>query len=1058
MRTSSKEFAPTQSSAARGALALLGPLALCASLAACSEGGRPAPTGDGGQVSADGGPIADGGGGSDGGVVGRDGGAGQDGGSTGDGGIDPNNPNNPFTDSDCDGLSDAEELSTIYAGGRKTDPLNPDTDGDGIPDGVEVGRTQSPDPNCANFVGDADPTTRTDPTNPDTDGDGLPDGVEDANHNGKVDPGETDPRNRDTDHDGVPDGMDQCPLVPGPASNNGCPVDGGVIFSDGGTFVDSDGDGLSDDDEVNIYGTDPHNPDTDGDGLTDGEEVLVYHTNPLRKDTDCDGLTDFQEVHPAPGFPVTDPLNPDTDGDGLPDGLEEGVTVNPDPVNCPNVKLDMCPQTTTDPTKADTDGDGLLDGVEDANQNGCVDPGETDPNNPADGADAGVITAACSLSALRPVVFKSEAQDNIQTATVPSFAAVQDLTVNGMKVGALYYDATNAVVAFALSKTPAGADILAEETSGRAAFNQVGAITLPTTQTITAWDGLPARLALYDWAGAGDLKTKINGAVANLLGNPAGLAGTFTDTAGIAGPHKLRVEYVRRSDTQAVVIGASVATAAFDAQHDIRVSDVANGTALGDSYDSSSVQCDTFTSGSAPKVDFLWVIDNSGSMGDDQTSLSAGAQAMADQLASANIDYRLATAYTDSDRPSTRGTCSGAPGPGKGVVCPFTSDINLFKNGSAQCAYSKPGTCGSGTERAFAGALKAIQDFQAGTGCETVTGATCSVRPDAQLVIIFVTDTGEQTTTTPPGQPDGSEQSWVNYFKGLSFGDGGATGVLANGVLCPSRMNVPTDGGLDGPCTDNLTNLALYDRLSQFISDMGGVEGSIHSTAMQWSDTIHSIVNAVLGVVSRYQLTKPPISATLKVALQRPTGPTEIPRDPVNGYDYNGPANSITLFGTSLPDMAGRQVAVSYRYWVNGVAPPMSMCPPCTAPRVCNQQAGQCVCPPDCGTPSPGAAYFCDPVSCTWKCTFDCGGACTQYQMCNTDTCGCVCQQNVTCAPGFRFSNSMCDCICDTEALSCNQQRYTIDPVACTCVCKPDCGGCSASSPCNTSLCRCVPR
>jgi hypothetical protein len=37
--------------------------------------------------------------------------------------------------------------------------------------------------------------------------------------------------------------------------------------------VDTDNDGLSDGDEVNIHGTDPNNPDTDSDGYLDGEEV-----------------------------------------------------------------------------------------------------------------------------------------------------------------------------------------------------------------------------------------------------------------------------------------------------------------------------------------------------------------------------------------------------------------------------------------------------------------------------------------------------------------------------------------------------------------------------------------------------------------------------------------------------------------------------------------------------------------------------------------------------------------------------------------------------------------
>ena len=47
----------------------------------------------------------------------------------------------------------------------------------------------------------------------------------------------------------------------------------------------SDGDGLSDDDEINIYGTDPFNRDTDGDGAEDGIEVDEGH-DPLDS-SDC---------------------------------------------------------------------------------------------------------------------------------------------------------------------------------------------------------------------------------------------------------------------------------------------------------------------------------------------------------------------------------------------------------------------------------------------------------------------------------------------------------------------------------------------------------------------------------------------------------------------------------------------------------------------------------------------------------------------------------------------------------------------------------------------------
>ena len=39
-------------------------------------------------------------------------------------------------------------------------------------------------------------------------------------------------------------------------------------------FKDSDGDGLSDFDEINIFGSDPYNADSDGDGIEDGDAVL----------------------------------------------------------------------------------------------------------------------------------------------------------------------------------------------------------------------------------------------------------------------------------------------------------------------------------------------------------------------------------------------------------------------------------------------------------------------------------------------------------------------------------------------------------------------------------------------------------------------------------------------------------------------------------------------------------------------------------------------------------------------------------------------------------------
>ena len=60
---------------------------------------------------------------------------------------------------------------------------------------------------------------------------------------------------------------------------------------------DFDGDGLSDYDEVMVYGTDPRLPDSDFDGLSDSAET-ASGTDPRNPDTDRDGLADRVDPHP----------------------------------------------------------------------------------------------------------------------------------------------------------------------------------------------------------------------------------------------------------------------------------------------------------------------------------------------------------------------------------------------------------------------------------------------------------------------------------------------------------------------------------------------------------------------------------------------------------------------------------------------------------------------------------------------------------------------------------------------------------------------------------------
>ncbi len=59
---------------------------------------------------------------------------------------------------------------------------------------------------------------------------------------------------------------------------------------------DSDSDGVTDALEF-LYGTDRFNPDSDGDGLSDGEEIYTWGTDPNQKDTNQNGISDYDEVN-----------------------------------------------------------------------------------------------------------------------------------------------------------------------------------------------------------------------------------------------------------------------------------------------------------------------------------------------------------------------------------------------------------------------------------------------------------------------------------------------------------------------------------------------------------------------------------------------------------------------------------------------------------------------------------------------------------------------------------------------------------------------------------------
>ena len=313
-----------------------------------------------------------------------------------------------LVDTDNDGLLDVAEKEF------GTDPFNPDTDGDGLSDGDEVypyyivedtftysaavidAQKTSANGNVYRHL--AVPSSQSEIKALERRfGGQLPDefwiGLDDLNNEGDFEWVETSPL---SDYNGVPgsseafddenDFANWKPSQPNNLDDSDAVLinrdytwEAGPVGTARGYILevqptnplvaDTDGDGLSDGDEVLNTLTDPNNSDTDGDDgavinyIVDGQllgtatlngndaedPAPLDNSNPAFTDQDGDGLTDAVERL------ITGTLvdNRDSDGDGLIDGVETNTANFVDKA-----------YTGTNPNKADSDSDGVDDGEE----------------------------------------------------------------------------------------------------------------------------------------------------------------------------------------------------------------------------------------------------------------------------------------------------------------------------------------------------------------------------------------------------------------------------------------------------------------------------------------------------------------------------------------------------------------------------------------------------------------------------------------------------------------------------------------------------------------------
>ncbi|HMP91163.1 MAG TPA: hypothetical protein PJ991_13250, partial [Kiritimatiellia bacterium] len=297
----------------------------------------------------------------------------------------------------------------------RTDPLSPDTDGDGLPDGLELGwggaldgtdtTTDTNGDGWPNFIADQDPPifntfdnqwhpkfdrnrsrtdqiggSMTDPNKTDTDNDQLDDHLEDLNRNGRVDIGLI--------NAGVITEIILHPNVP-------------TVYNT--SRVDRDALPVN----ARFLETDPNNPDTDGDGISDGFEdanrngyvdlallwpagtttpfivnfsnnnqyllgmnisgirsrALDYNklwTDFPRPTRDGNGVWSNTNTWPRLLFLETDPLSADTNGDSLPDGWKVKFGLDPWDNGWYNIRTgEIHTQNSQQGADGDITGDGI---------------------------------------------------------------------------------------------------------------------------------------------------------------------------------------------------------------------------------------------------------------------------------------------------------------------------------------------------------------------------------------------------------------------------------------------------------------------------------------------------------------------------------------------------------------------------------------------------------------------------------------------------------------------------------------------------------------------------
>ncbi|MGD1819814.1 MAG: hypothetical protein ACPKOI_08055 [Pleomorphochaeta sp.] len=298
----------------------------------------------------------------------------------------------------------------------------------------------------------------------------------------------------------------------------------------------------------------------------------------------------------------------------------------------------------------------------------------------------------------------------------------------------------------------------------------------------------------------------------------------------------ITIQYI--SSTEIIIISSIVPESQI-ATFESLVNGFNDGTNIGSSSSSMMTTQDAFTAQSGNNLaDFLFVIDNSGSMSDEQTAISSAASEFWSKMNSAGLDFKAGVITTDSQ--TLRGTG-------------FTSDQNQF------VMDVRPGTSGNSTERGIYFAETALRSIALGDSSNGSVVTAGFPRPGASLSVIIMSDEMSQ------------------YL----------------GVFDPNN-NLFIDRSYKVYSIIDIYSPGQYDDLS---NSTGGIVASIKDIS-QFPTIMTQIATDAGGATSSYVLTNTPISSTIAVYINN----NLVPQSSTDGWAYIESNNSIVFYGSYIPN------------------------------------------------------------------------------------------------------------------------------------------------------------